>query len=482
MLHTTRRGTRENRQPGQIIVLFVLSLTAIFAMAALLFDGAHALVLRRQFQNASDSAALAAANIIQSGTPRGCSATAGPPPGTPRAEITTAAQSAVIAAIPGTPTSAIHVTCPDGWSNYAVQVDIDGRSPSFFGGAVGINGFDVKTTSQAVNGQIAGLKYSIVELDPGNPTWANGLRGCPSVGMGGGPTVVLEGSMQINSSCTAAAGGALYVNGNGGSLSLNGSATTIRIVGGYVSNTPITPVPTTGATAVRDPFAGIQAMPSGLTQRYATRQVFNGIDVALKPGVYVGGIQLKSSARAFLEPGIYIMQGGGLDIGAQAAVYSVAVGVTSTTDAAWATNCPIASCGVLLYNTGTSSTFGQVTVGAGATLKLRPYIPTVDGSGSGGITDYRNMLLWQDANPVPTNSYQQPIVALNGGGTVDVSGTVYAPSAAVTMGGGSGGSGGGTDVTLQFVSWDLQFQGNSSFHFYYRSNAFAQPTDYGLIK
>jgi hypothetical protein len=477
-----RSTSRHPRQSGQIIILFVLSLTAIFAMAALLFDGAHALVLRRQLQNAGDAGALAGANVIQYN--KGCSATAGPPPGAPRSAIVTVTQNAVRAVMPSVPISAIHVTCVADalWGNSAVQVDIDGHSPTFFGGAVGIRGFDVKTTSQAVNGQVAGLKYSIVELDPGNATWTDHTRqGCPSVGMGGGPTVTLEGSMQINSSCTAAGGGALYINGVGGQINLNNGAT-IRIVGGYVSNLPIVPAPTTGASPVRDPFAGIQAMPSTLVQRFATRQVYNGVDVLLHPGIYVGGIQLKSSARAFLEPGIYVMQGGGLDIGGQAFVYSVASGVTSTTDATWAANCPTASCGVLLYNTGTSGTFGPVTVGAGATLKLRPYIPTADGSGSGGVADYKNMLLWQDGNPIPSNTYAQPIVALQGGGSVDISGTVYAPSAVVTMGGGAGGSGGGTDVTLQFVSWDLQFQGNSSFHFYYRSDAFAKPTDYGLIK
>ena len=56
------------------------------------------------------------------------------------------------------------------------------------------------------------------------------------------------------------------------------------------------------------------------------------------------------------------------------------------------------------------------------------------------------------------------------------------PGAEVFMTGGSGGSGGGTDLTLQFIAWDLQIQGNSSFHFFYQSNHFTSPPDYGLIK
>lgn len=51
------------------------------------------------------------------------------------------------------------------------------------------------------------------------------------------------------------------------------------------------------------------------------------------------------------------------------------------------------------------------------------------------------------------------------------------------MGGTSGGSGGTElDLTLQFISWDLEFKGNIGFHFYYQSNRFPNPTDYGLIK
>jgi hypothetical protein len=483
-MHIRRTRSREH---GQIIVLFVLSLTALFAMASLLFDGAHALVLRRELQNASDTAALQAANIIQS--VKGCSATAGPPPGAPRAAVTTAAQTAVQAAIPGTPASAIHVTCPDGWNNFAVQVDIDGHSPTFFGGAVGVHGFDVKTTSQAVNGPISPAPYSVLVLDSSNASWPNGRKGCPSTLIAGGPTITLEGSMMIDSACTAANGGGLGTNGNAASLTLNNGAQ-IKIVGGYApSALTVSPTPATGATYVKDPLANLTPlsnyMPGGsnavIPLLYTTKQVYNSSDVLLSPGVYRGGIQLKNSVKAFLRPGIYVMDGGGFDIGAQNEVYSVANGVTSTTSATWATSCPITTCGVLIFNTGTTTTFNQFTVGAGATLKLRPYLDTIDLSGV-ALSDYNNLLLWQSGSPAPSATFAQPVVSLSGGGSVDISGTVYAPGAQVYMTGGSGGSGGGTDLTLQFICWDLQFQGNSSFHFFYQNDHFARPPDYGLIK
>jgi hypothetical protein len=35
------------------------------------------------------------------------------------------------------------------------------------------------------------------------------------------------------------------------------------------------------------------------------------------------------------------------------------------------------------------------------------------------------------------------------------------------MGGTSGGSGGTVNLLLQFIAWDLEMSGNTSFHFFY---------------
>jgi hypothetical protein len=291
----------------------------------------------------------------------------------------------------------------------------------------------------------------------------------------------------VNSTCSASNGGALATNGNSANLTLNNGAL-IRLAGDYVPGPlTITPSPLTQQPIVNDPLANaLQAMPTLTT--ISNNKVTIGSDTVLSPGVYVGGIKMKNQAKAYLQPGIYVMQGGGFDIGAQNGVYSVVAGATSTTDATWATDCPAATaaggtCGVLLYNTSGSgnNTMGQVTVGAGATMKLRPYQPTADATGP-KINDYLNLLIWQDASPIPTISTPQPVIQLGGGGSVDLSGTIYAPSGQVSMGGGAGGAGGTTDVTVQFISWDLTLSGNSSFIFRYRSDAFARPTDYGLIK
>jgi hypothetical protein len=512
------RYQRNPREPGQILVLFVLALVAMFAMAALLFDGGQALALRRQLQDASDAAAIAASNVIQSGTPKGCSATPGPPPGSPRAAVVTAAQDAVHANLPNFPTANITVTCVSDakWNNWAVEVDLSGRSSGYFGGVVGMSGFDVRTTSQAVNGQVAGIKYSVVELDPSNLGWATGYKGCPSVDFAGSNNIQFDGSLQVDSTCSSANGGALSQSGAAAVVAFNNGAVA-SLVGGCNTKC-ITPAPLTGQPNVKDPLLNIDAIPytswmstwpsgtctvgTAYNTQGCSQTTLSGGQRVLEPGLYRGGIQMKNSASAYLHPGIYVMLDasngdGGFQIGAQNKVYSIPASMCTAsstsctvTDSSWATDCATSNCGVVIYNVGMACASGspkdQISVGAGATLKLRPYLSTADGTGTND-SDFNNLLIWQDKSPTPAGppntACNQPAISLSGGGAISISGTLYAPSALVQMGGTSGGSGGSElDVTLQFISWDLTFSGNIGFHFYYQSNAFATPKDYGLIK
>jgi len=482
-----RRASRADRgnEQGQILPLFVVALLVVLALAALLFDGASTLVQRRKLQNAGDAAALAGTNVLQTtGSIRACSATAGPPPGAPRQDIVDAVLASVAANLPGYPVDQISVTCAPGWQNLAVRVDLDTTSTSFFIGAIGGSPQTVATTSTALNGQITGSSYSVVLLDPANPSWPNGRRGCPSFLISGGPTLLFDGSVYVNSGCSSASGGALGTNGTSATISF-GSGKRLHVVGGYNAGPlTITPAPTLGVAPLQDPLAGLEAVQYGtMTVRSNSRLVLNNETQVLQPGVYRGGIQLRNSSIALLRPGIYVFDAGGLDLGAQASFCSISATSTAVDCSNFASDCPDASCGILLFNRGTANggnAMGPISVGAGATLKVRGY----DDRAMGGQNyAYRNLLIWQDGAPAQTSTYSQPGISLNGGGTVDISGTVYAPQGAVTMGGGSGGGGGGNvDLLIQFIAWDLTMSGNSAFHFFYTDADFARPTDYGLVE
>lgn len=510
MLTRFRRSLRRPAsERGQFLVIFAFAFLVIVMMLGLLFDGARGLVLRREMQNASDAAAMAGANVLQGLPFTGCSAAVGPPPGDPQAAVEAAAKASIAANLPNYNLAEVIVSCPPGWDNVAVQVQLAGQSPTFFGTVFGMGPLDVATSSSAVNGLNSFNRYSVILLDPENPSWPQARRGCPSFLLSGGPTVRFDSSIYINSACTAANGGALSTNGNATTFTLGPNGPSVRIVGEYKPQAlTITPAPVEHQRPKTDPLLFLQPQPppgspnfastdsSSLKLQRTTRLIVgqgqSNSTVTLEPGVYKGGIQLRNQSVAYLHPGIYVIQGGGIDLGAQTSLYAVPAGPVSPNIATtWDTTCTSANCGVLIYNTGTSSgpqAMGQVSVAAGATFKVRSYDPTVSvtlrNSGASYTNpDYESLLIWQSRDPLASNTYAQPWLQLNGGGNVVMAGTVYAPQAKVQMGGGSGGGGGSSVVlTLQFIVWDLELSGNSTFWFRYDGGEFSTPPDYGLIE
>jgi hypothetical protein len=483
-----RGSRRQEGERGQILVLFVLGLIVMLAISALLFDAANALVTRRRLQNAGDAAALAGANVMHAErSAHVCSTVSASPPGAPRADIVAAVMASLTTNVPWLNASSVTIACaPDAlYKNQAVTVNLQLNSSNFFGAAIGYGGTVVGTTSTALNGQISGSNFNIVLLDPSNASWPQGRRGCPAFLISGGPTMHFGGSVAVNSACTAADGGALATNGSSAAVTFSGGRS-LYLVGGYDPGPlVINPAPVTGASPLDDPLQDLEPISDACgsaNQRSATRLVLNNTTMILQPGVYCGGIQLKSSSIALLRPGIYVFDGGGLDIGAQASFCSISATSLASNCNAFASECPDTSCGVLLHNRGTASgtgQMGQISVTAGATVKLRAY----DDRANGNVGfEYRNLLVWQSGSPTPTATYAQPEIRLNGGGNVDVSGTLYAPSAKIHMGGGSGGSGGNITLLLQFIAWDLEMSGNSAFAFLYNDSEFAYPKDYGLVQ
>jgi hypothetical protein len=482
-------STRRDDPRGQVVVIVAVAFTVMLAFLAVLFDGANGMVTRREMQDGGDAAALAGANVIHVGNPRGCAATAG---GAPRATVANAVRTSLTENLGWFDANTAVITCVSGYENQAVSVQLTATAPRFFGGIVG-GEITVSTKSSAANQYITGTRYAVVELDPGNATWPNGRRGCPSALLSGGPSITLQATMHINSSCTAANGGALATNGSAATVTMTGGAK-MQMVGGYTpsANLNISPAPITGALPIADPLANLPPMSTSGMTLHNGKVTLNAPATSpqvLTPGIYRGGIELQAQTVALMRPGIYVIDGGGpgggLSVGAQAKLLAVASGVSAPSSNWGTTDCPVNQCGVLIYNTCTacgSSAMGPISIAAGATLKLRAYDPDAIPTGTTVVADYENVLMWQSASPAPSATYAQPPVSLSGGGTVDIRGTVYAPSALVQMGGNSGGSGGSVNLTLQFISWDIEFRGTSGFTFFFSDDEFARPIDYGLIE
>jgi hypothetical protein len=528
LLRPSRPATNER---GQVMIIFAFAFVVIIMMLALLFDGARGLVLRRELKNGSDAAAVAGANILMSLSPTGCDAD-GAPPFEPRIQVREAVLDSIAANLPDYDPADVSITCgEEEEGNSVVRVQLGQESPTFFGSIFNSGPLDVGATSAAINGEDAGNRFSVILLDNHNPSWPQARRGCPSFLLSGGPTVIFDSSIYIDSACTAADGGALSTNGNASTLTLGAQGPRIRITGEYKPQAlTITPPPIEHSPPKPDPLAGklyeppwwqppytaplvdnrppgtpsfLSTNATGLKVRQTSKLTIgpggSNQTVTLEPGVYKGGIELRNNSVALLHPGVYVMQGGGFKLGAQTSVYAVNYNYpTNTPPTNWATACVKGSCGVMIYNTGDASgslKMDAISIGAGSTFKVRAYDSTASSPTSiynngthFSSENYDHMLIWMSADPRATATYAQGDnqgvgVSLGGGGDVQMIGTVYAPQAKVLIGGGSGGTGGTQlNLTLQFIIWDLELSGNSTFHFVYDGNEFVVPPDYGLIE
>ncbi len=137
-----------NRQHGQILVLFALSLVAIIAMVGLVLDSGSAFAQRRSEQNAADVAALAAANdlIVNLGS-ADWQATA----------RSIARKNGYDDGVDGASVQVTCVNCPGQALNPAVdgvQVTVNITAPhrNNFASIVGMSTWDVSTTATSKTG------------------------------------------------------------------------------------------------------------------------------------------------------------------------------------------------------------------------------------------------------------------------------------------------------------------------------------------
>lgn len=268
----------------------------------------------------------------------------------------------------------------------------------------------------------------VLDLVAGSRTSTVVLRSdlCPGVRTQGSGEVNFPGAVVVNSTCSTAmsAGGSSEISADG----------PIDVVGSGTSGN-ISPAPTTGSSAAPDPLA-LVSPPMTLAQLAATipntspfrvqnasraspstRQV-SGTET-LQPGTYFGGISIRSGANATLDPGVYVLAGGGFTVAANGQVRSAAGGV-------------------MLYNTCTPNAAGTacVTTAPGRYTSIdvsanRPIVlraMTESTAVSPLSPDWAGIVIFQDrANAQP--------LSFTSGATGDVNGLIYAPIATLTMSG-----------------------------------------------
>lgn len=517
------RSLNRDKPRGQVMIITAFALIALLAVAAIVIDLGFSWMLRRQEQNAADPAAIAAAQHI---TPAGANTAA------MRGEACFyAQQNGFFQADAGCGAALASGDLKVNWppqgslaGNYSgqrdkVQVVIRARHPSFFARIFGQTDAVVTTGAIAANGVGQSNSSSLVALQPVCQGGAAGK-------IDGGGTVrifttvpgALGGYVHVNSPCGNSTDD-FCENGVGSSaLQISGTLITpfayvtgsCTYQGSPPSGLRCEPAPAPGVLCpdedsqppVGDPLAEVPEpvltdfpngiCPNGTASTPASRagcELTKGPDCpsdpldptidlcTLRPGVYYGGWKVGSKVHLKLEPGMYILAGGGIGLTAASSIEAV----TSPTGV---------DARIMIFSTdgpGCPSIGAQcqsnIKFTAGQAFRAKALNSATCGLVSPQACPWKGILLWQDG----TASNPDAPVELGGQASTILSGTIYAPLALVKITGGSATSGCSGDpatqscLAIQIISYTWQIGGGALVEMPYDPNELYQLNLRGLI-
>jgi hypothetical protein len=505
------------RQDGQILLVTAFAMLALVAIGAIVVDLGISWMLRRQEQNAADPAAIAASRYIEEGD---SAAT--------RQKMATAAcfyarQNKFFADDPDCSRAFADGRLTVNWPPLAppeyagnrgmVQVVISASHTSFFGQFLGRPEATVTTGAVAARETTSANTNSLMALDP---------ESCDAGKTHGNGTVIIDpltdpatgtdyngGFVQVNSSCDpngtynnacGPGSGAFHQGGNAGTKII---APMIYIHGTCQQSggTVVSPV-TEGAAAAPDPMAGLfgprqEDYPAGhCPKKVGSTIVYVNVQptdagcqwsqanttVTLTPGVYWGGWNFSGNGVTVkLDPGIYIIAGGGVSIAGTASIDSTPAAIGGNPNPA---SDPAR---VLIYSTDntvdpncTNSINIARTGGTGYVARCVQGQIKMSGQASLRIWGldsgpWRGLLIWQDGR----SSNPAAPIDLSGQGVLDLAGTLYAPKANVKITGN--GNAAGTRLAVQVISWTWDIGGNGNLYMPYDPTQLYRITQQGLI-
>jgi hypothetical protein len=358
-------------------------MVGLMGLLALAIDGGFAQRQRRMAQTAADAGAQAGAIEILRG--HRDSAVAAAHSETTRNGFANGANNVVVT-VNNPPASGPHT----GDTAY-VEVIVLQSMATFFGGV--LNRPSVSVQPRGVAGAVSPANGCLYVLDP---TAAKALEIKSS-----GELIASDCAVVVNSNDPD---NAISVSNNGSGL----AATSIAVTGGaYLqsgSTAYITPAASEGVPASPDPLAGV-VMPS-----VSGACNFTNISIVagqnLTPGVYCGGMDIDVTGVT-MDPGIYILKGGGLTV--------------------HTTSGELSGTGVAFINTNgpgnNADQFGILNIHSGAVVHLSA--PTTG--------PLQGILFYQDpsAGKVGTDYTNR----LHSGSASTVTGTVYVPTQKIELSG-----------------------------------------------
>jgi Predicted membrane protein (DUF2134). len=475
---------RRRRETGQILVLFAGGLVTILVITALVVDLGFSFMIRRAEQNAADPGAIAAARYIRTG------------PGL-TAEPTKMRQAACFYAeqngfFPGAGDDVdlcIPANDPDGTvltvtfppsaaagspfmgNPIYVEVNLSRAHRSFLAGIVGIPSIRVSTSAIAAFDAGDSNSSSLIALDPGNDCQAGKIHGGGIVNIHPVDPGTVGGYVHVNSTCSNGAPNSSCANTGQGGLDIVGTAK-LTAPHVYVSGTckgdpSQVPSLTEGAVQIGDPLADLpaprpsdypngQCGPGGVITSPGNPVGCNfNADVTLSPGTYYGGWRVSNKVTITLNPGMYIIAGGGISIAGTGEITSVVGGAGPAPVMIFNTDsptCPTGPCQAdISFSTKSSIDLGPIASGP-----------------------YRGILIWNDGNGRnPTAK-----VELLGGTNLNIGGTIYSPKGLVKVDGGGTAAG---NAAIQIIAWQFDVGGNSGLDMPYDPNQLYHFPAKGLV-
>jgi Flp pilus assembly protein TadG len=273
------------RPSGQVAVIVTLMIVVLCGLAGLAVDEGVFQNDRRKMQAAADSAAIAGDQEILSGNSD---------------EIALAARNDAEknGFANGSDNITVTVNNPPAGGSYsgdnnAVEVVVSALRPTYFLSAFGISTINISTRAVA---HLGNAPYCIMALDPSAQN---------SLSLFG--VALLQTCGIVDNSTSDHAFGIFGV--------ALWHASSIGIVGNYDFDLLpfVSPRPVTGIAPVRDPLLRLQPPAVGGCDH--TNYSLGLISIAtMNPGTYCGGITLTGAAILHLNPGTYVIRGGGLNI------------------------------------------------------------------------------------------------------------------------------------------------------------------------
>ncbi|PKN93474.1 MAG: hypothetical protein CVU44_08975 [Chloroflexi bacterium HGW-Chloroflexi-6] len=470
---------------GQALILIALAMIAMLGLTALAIDGGMAFAERRSAQNAADNAALSAAYSLAAGGTKA------------QAE----AAAATIANGNGYTDVTINIpplSGPYQGNGEYVEVIINSTTDTVFASLIGVE--EVASTTGAV---ARGRPQQAGTLAHGNAIIALKETGKSTMLYNGGANVTVTGGsgMFVNSNDADA----LFFNSN-----ITVSSPGMTVVGGYKTNAsfPWLSAIKTGQTSQKIPLppvsltGKIPAIPAAPTCSTNGTYSTSGNVTTFTPGKH-NSIIVDSGKTAKFKPGVYCLNGNfningsGIVSGEPGAIKFVLSqslnlgGGPHTFDNVefYSTNASL-----VLQNKGDTLTAnrirfyatgsGQVIVNANATFKADDaffYFGTSDFKWNGNSTiklkappvgdPFAGLLIYMPY----TNTTS---VEINGGSTVDITGTIMIPHADLTINGGANMNA----VNSQIIAYTTKFNGGGQTNVEFNADENYSPAEPPIVE